>query len=96
MNVFDIKELRDQIFSFVYPKIIKKDMWIHVIKSVCLFSPSECTPLKIFKIVKNEDQTHTIIIKYEYTDYTYDNRWYCVYSYLYPDHGDVIKLIKSN
>ena len=96
MSVFDIKELREKIFSYVYPKQIKKYMWIHVLSSACVMTPSKSVPLQIFRIVKNEDHTHTIIIKYESTDMTEENRWYCVYSYLYPDHGDVIKVIKTN
>ena len=96
MSVFDIKELREQIFSYVYPKEIKKDMWIVVLKSVCVIRPRNNMPLQIFKIVKNEDQSHTIIIKYESIETRDDNKWYCVYSYLYPDHGDVIKVIKTN
>jgi hypothetical protein len=96
MSVFDIKELREQIFSYVYPKLIKKGMWIVVLKSICVIRPRNYVPLQIFKIVKNEDQSHTIIIKYESIETRDDNKWYCVYSYLYPDHGDVIKVIKVN
>ena len=41
--------------------------------------------IQIFRIVKNEDFTHTIIIK-EYVPED-DIKWYCVYNYLYPYHG---------
>ena len=106
MYIFDLFEIRQHIFSYVYPKIIKKNMWIKVITSSCLFQPSLDVPLQIFKIVKNEDQTYTIVIKFEYDllEYEtldndsqgYENRWYCVYTYLYPNHGDIIKVVKSN
>lgn len=94
MSVFEIDELREHIFSYVYPKKIKKDMWIEIIGSDSKLRLQSRIPLQIFRIVKNEDSTYTIIIKKEYAVPEDDINWYCVYSYLYPYHGDIIKVVK--
>lgn len=94
MSVFEIEELREHIFSYLYPKKIKKGMWIEIIGSDSKLQLQTRIPLQIFRIVKNEDSTYTIIIKKEYMDPEDDNKTYCVYSYLYPYHGDIIKVVK--
>ena len=94
MSVFEIDELREHIFSYLYPKIIKKGMWIEIIDSDSKLQLQRRIPLQIFRIVKNEDSTYTIIIKKEYAVPEDHINWYCVYSYLYPYHGDIIKVIK--
>jgi hypothetical protein len=69
-------------------------MWIEIIDSDSKLQLQRRIPLQIFRIVKNEDFTHTIIIKKEYAVPEDDIKWYCVYSYLYPYHGDIIKVVK--
>ena len=69
-------------------------MWIEIIDSDSKLLLQTRIPLQIFRIVKNEDFTHTIIIKKEYAVPEDDIKWYCVYNYLYPYHGDIIKVIK--
>ena len=94
MSVFEIKELREHIFSYLYPKKIKKGMWVQIVKSVCIKRPQTGIPLQIYRIVKNQNNTYTIVIKLESMEPKDDNRWYRVYSYLYPFHGDIIKVVK--
>ena len=94
MSVFEIKELREQIFSYIYPTKVSKGMWVQIIDSKYKTRPLKGVPLQIFRIVKNEDRTYTIIIKCECREPDKDIDWYCVYSYLYPYHGDIIKVVK--
>lgn len=96
MSVFEINEIREHILSFVYPKKVTKGMWIKVVRSKFINKNYSDNAVQIFRISKYMNNTHTIIIKYESNESLYDNRWYCVHSYLYPDHGDVIKVVKSN
>ena len=101
MSVFEINEIREHILSFVYPKKVTKGMWIKVLRSKFInknFINNNYSDnaVQIFKIVKHINASYTVIIKYGSKESVYDNRWYCVHSYLYPNHGDEIKVVKSN
>ena len=96
MCVFEINEIREHILSYVYPKKVTKGMWIKVVRSTFINKNNCDNILQIFRISKYYSDTYTVIIKYETNEPVDDNRWYCVYSYLYPNHGDIIKVVKSN
>ena len=86
-KVFEIQDLRDLIFSFVYPKQIKKGMKVIVVKS--RYDPylrNRCDFIdSITKNKKNEIVVH--FLKQEKYD---DNLWYKVYTHIYPERGDLI------
>tara|TARA_X000001036_G_scaffold95437_1_gene88103 strand:- start:568 stop:858 length:291 start_codon:yes stop_codon:yes gene_type:complete len=94
MCIFDIKEIRQHILSYVYPVIVKKGMWIKMYKGLFINTPHIERVLQIYKITRLENGDITVVIKTESNESRDDNRWYCVYSYLYPSHGDIIKVIK--
>ena len=48
MSVFEIKELREHIFSYLYPKKIKKGMWVQIVKSVCIKRPQTGIPCLLY------------------------------------------------
>tara|TARA_B100001758_G_C18416580_1_gene620424 strand:- start:7615 stop:7902 length:288 start_codon:yes stop_codon:yes gene_type:complete len=94
MSVFDIKEIRECILDFVYPKVVKRGMWIKAYQTMFINTSNQWRVLQIYRITKNIDNSYTIVIKTESNEREDNNRWYCVYSYLYPYHGDIIKVIK--
>lgn len=94
MCVFDIKEIRQHILSYVYPVLVKKGMWINMYQSLFINRPNIERVLQIYKITRTENGEYTVVIKTESNECMDDDRWYCVYSYLYPSHGDKIKVIK--
>ena len=91
-HVLDIQELRDFIFSFVYPKQIKKGMKILVVKS--RYDPyltNRCDIIdSIIKNSKNEP-----VVTFLKQERNPDNLWYKVYTHLYPSNGDLIKVVNS-
>ena len=92
-NVFEIQELRDIIFSFVYPKQIKKGMKIIVVKS--RYDPYLTNRCDIIdSIIKNKKGE--LVITFLKQERNPDNIWYKVYTHLYPNNGDIIKVVNSN
>ena len=93
MSVFDIPELRRYIFSYVYPTKVTKGMWIEVIDTP--HKPFLCGRIsKIHDIVKSNKGNHTIVFLHE-ADRS-DSMWYKVYTYIYPDAGDTVKVVQYN
>tara|TARA_B000000557_G_scaffold76594_1_gene61191 strand:+ start:575 stop:859 length:285 start_codon:yes stop_codon:yes gene_type:complete len=92
-KVFEIQELRDIIFNFVYPKQIKKGMKVLVVKS--RYDPYLTNRCDIIdSIIKNKKgETIITFLKQERNP---DNIWYKVYTHLYPNNGDLIKVVNSN
>ena len=92
-KVFEIQDLRDLIFSFVYPKLIKKGMKVIVVKS--RYDPyltNRCDIIDSIGINKQKELVITFLKQERYEN----NLWYKVYTHLYPDKGDLIKVILSN
>ena len=91
-KVFEIQDLRDLIFSFIYPKQIKKGMKVIVVKS--RYDPyltNRCDIIESIKINKKNEFVITFLKQERY----HDNLWYKVYTHLYPNKGDVIKVVNS-
>tara|TARA_A100001015_G_scaffold277357_1_gene336489 strand:+ start:101 stop:394 length:294 start_codon:yes stop_codon:yes gene_type:complete len=92
-KVFEIRELRNLIFSFVYPKQIKKGMKVLVVKS--RYDPYLTNRCDIIdSIIKNKKGE--LVITFLKQERNPDNIWYKVYTHLYPNKGDIIKVINSN
>ena len=91
-KVFEIQDLRNLIFSFVYPKQIKKGMKVIVVKS--RYDPyltNRCDIIESIKINKKNEFVITFLKQERYEN----NLWYKVYTHLYPYKGDVIKVVNS-
>ncbi len=92
-KVFEIQDLRDLILSFVYQKLIKKGMKVIVVKS--RYDPyltNRCDIIDSIIINKKNELVITFLKQERYEN----NLWYKVYTHLYPDKGDLIKVILSN
>tara|TARA_B100000524_G_scaffold195940_1_gene101674 strand:+ start:308 stop:628 length:321 start_codon:yes stop_codon:yes gene_type:complete len=91
-KVFEIQDLRDLIFSFVYPKQIKKGMKVIVVKS--RYDPyltNRCDIIDSIIINKKNEFVITFLKQERYDN----NLWYKVYTHLYPNKGDIIKVVNS-
>jgi len=92
-KVFEIQDLRDLIFSFVYPKQIKKGMKVLVVKS--RYDPyltNRCDIIDSIIINKKNEYVVSFLNKERYDN----SLWYKVYTHLYPNKGDIIKVVNSN
>ena len=93
MSIFDIQDIRKQIFSYVYPPKVTKGMVIQITKTI--FKPMYNGKLKrIHEIIKTNKGTYTIVLYQE--PERYETMWYCVYSYLYPSLGDKARVVSIN
>lgn len=91
-KVFEIQELRDIIFSFIYPKQIKKGMKVLVVKS--RYDPyltNRCDIIDSIIINKKNEYVVSFLNKERYDN----SLWYKVYTHLYPNKGDIIKVVNS-
>ena len=91
-KVFEIQDLRNLIFSFVYPKQIKKGMKVIVVKS--RYDPyltNRCDIIDSIIINKKNEYVVSFLNKERYDN----SLWYKVYTHLYPNKGDIIKVVNS-
>lgn len=90
MNIFDIKEIREIIFGYIYPSKITKGMKIKIIETK--FNPflkdREDYIYDIRNSLKHRGKVITLMneSKQEF--------FYRVYTYIYPSLGDKFKVIK--
>jgi hypothetical protein len=92
-KVFEIQELRDIIFNFIYPKQIKKGMKVLVVKS--RYDPyltNRCDIIDSIIINKKKEFVVSFLKQERYEN----NLWYKVYTHFYPNKGDIIKVVNSN
>lgn len=93
MSIFEIQDIRKIIFSFIYPTKVVKGMLIEIVENS--FNPFFYRKIvPIHEIVKHKNNDYTIILCQEPD--RRDSMWYRVYSYLYPNKGDVIKVVNAN
>lgn len=89
MKIFEISSIRNIIFSYVYPKKIKKGDVIKIVKSH--FHPYlSGRTSSINNIVKYNDYFIIILTNESFSK---DNSWYKVDTYLYSYNDDIIKVI---
>ena len=89
MNIFECTDIRKIIFSYIYPVIITKGMTLKVIDSK-FHKYMIGNTYEIFKITRMGKHTVVVIEKKGFSP---DNHSYTVYSYLFPNGDDLLKII---
>ena len=90
MSPFDITDIRRIIFGYIYPLKITTGMMIQVVKTAYHpFLAGRTGP--IHKIIRRNHH-YVIVLVNEQT--RPESQWYKVNTYLYPNQGDIIKVIQ--
>lgn len=90
MSIFDIDEIRKKILSYVYPQHVSVGMTIYVSKST--FHPFLSGTIAKIHDIKKKLGNYQVIIMNE--DNVSTENWYRVFTYFYPNGGDIMKVIK--
>ena len=90
INVFEIEDIRRYILGFVYPRIVTKGMTIEIMKG--RFDPFLSNQIRTINTISKRNDEYVLTLINE--SIPPDTFWYKIYTYLYPNKGDVIRVVK--
>ena len=90
VNIFDIDELRNIIFNFIYPKYIKKGMTVKIIKSK--FHPFLIGRTEIVYSIKKYNECFIITLLNQSKQS--DIFWFTSETYLHANDDNILKVLK--
>ena len=91
-NPFNISDIRSLIFGYIYPLKIKKGMVIRIVKSS--MHPFLTGKISAIDEISRFRKQIAVILVNEQSDT--EKSWYKTITYLYPNHGDELKVIYYN
>ena len=88
-NPFNIYEIRSLIFGYVYPAKVKKGMVIQIVKS--RMHPFLTGRISMIDEISRFRKQIAVVLVNEQSNP--EKPWYKTITYLYPNHGDELKVV---